>query len=648
MSVNKLKGNISHLGTSIGKAGTSIGKAVGDAGANVTYTVKNTVKKRNFDTDDELINQYQHDIKRANKALTYILHQIHRFANVGIPKMFKSHMKSIELFVKLIGANALQFEGIDEYYHVFDTLQKQLEFPLVHPKEMQFDIPALNEQLYNYMVTIDKLTLGTLDDWDIFYQENKLRIIEMQGHLKSCLKLIKKRNQKQDKYESLYKKLDKLMKKTTPLDDKEQVKMTTLEKDLKDVKIVYELLDEKTRTILPHIYVCLEEFIDSLSKILVFKQLDTYKAIYTAINYFIEYYGLLSDKESNANDYQSIIDVWENAMTPVRLQIETFINIIHDKNPELINEEIDDKDKTSSTNKFWNKVSRKMTEKTFKLNPKDHRNGLFNGHLIVDQLDAFIQYYDPNSNVLETYHPTKLIQIDQVNIPVPQILENSAKDLPPLPPRQNTARALSSPNTPRIGLPVSLPLSPIQSIPSSTNFSMDKSQSFESDNESMESESIMSDDDLDNDSDSLTDLSTMTTSKYVSDNSKDRMTRHLSKVYNSSKNKITQAPIHIPPLEFITYPRKSDTFSQTSSVTYKLDEFHKFFSKLNRLEIVNKTLEAKYDFDGVNPGDLSFKKGDKIDIVFEFNTSSPSDGIWLIGVVEGEVNRIGLVPSTYF
>ncbi|EGV66432.1 hypothetical protein CANTEDRAFT_100500 [Yamadazyma tenuis ATCC 10573] len=600
---DKIKNNLTHFGNSIS---TSIGSNVSN--------VKNTFKKKTYDSDDELISQYQHDIKRSIKAMKYILSQIHRMANAGIPKLFKSHMKGVELFSKLIGAGSLHFEGIQEFYHEFDKLQAESETPMVHPKEMDFEVPAINEQIYNYMVSVDRLTSKTLDDWDLFYQENKLRVIEMNDYLKGTLKLISKRNKKQYEYENTHKKLEKLMKKTSQLDDKEQKQMVTLEKKLNQVKYTFEKLDDKTKTILPHVLLLLEEFIDSISKIIFFKQYDTLKSIYDTIKYFTTYYGYFDGKDDN--DYNTITDAWENAMTPVRLQLETFITIIQEKNPELINQEIDDEDKTSKATKMWNKVTNKMTEKTFNLKV-DKGNGIFNGHLIADQLNAFLEYHNPNSFRSETYFPSKIPKIPDL----PIIVEENNPLPPPLPPRQNTARQQIFSATPRLGVLTSLPSTPSIASPKSP---LSVAGGFEA-KSSMQS---------------------ISTSQLVEDTKKGNP--KLVKVYNASKNSIGIAPITAPLNANIIPP--GDNF-KTSSITHKLDEFTEFFDKVLVLEPSSerRKFEAKHDFEGVEPGDMSFRKGDHIEIIFEFHDFMEGDnqGIWLVGMNEQE-HRVGLVPSNYF
>ena len=56
------------------------------------------------------------------------------------------------------------------------------------------------------------------------------------------------------------------------------------------------------------------------------------------------------------------------------------------------------------------------------------------------------------------------------------------------------------------------------------------------------------------------------------------------------------------------------------------------------------TKTAKFDFDGVEPGDLSFRKGDVVSIAYDLGTSK-----WLVGYLKGKDDmRVGFVPSNYF
>lgn len=633
LAPSRIKGNITHLGNSIGN---SIGTEY--------QQVSNKFHKGHFDSDDELISEYQHDLKRSMKALKYILNQIHRLHTTGYPRMFKTHMKAVESFGKIIGAGSLNFKGIEEFYQEFDKLQAESEVPLVHPKEREFEIPAINEQLYNYMMSIDRLASRTLDDWDLFYQENKLRIVEFNDYLKGVLKLIAKRNKKEAVYQKTHKKLEKLMKKTSLLDDKEQKQMVVLEKDLREAKYIFEKLDEKVKTTLPHVVLLLEEFIDSLAKIILCKQVETMKSISDTLDYFTVYYGLKSGK---IDDYETISESWENAMTPVRLQLESFISIIHDKNPELIDQEIDDEDKTSKTAKFWNKMTKKMTEKSFDLKV-DHTNGLFNGNLIVDPLDAFIEYQNPNSNRSNTYFPIRLPE----KIEIPHISDKDRPTPPPLPPRLNTAKEHAFGFTQR-GAPLSLPSSPSLNMSPTMRGngfnSIDKTV-LDSDSESYDSDSLMSDKDEDYDDRDDEDMSLLTTNSISTSNLVKEVDRKdnskLMKVYNSSKNDISEAPIfnHVKPIELL----KGDVFTKSSTLSHKVDELTSYFDKVLSLE-ANEThmkLKARHSFTGAEPGDLSFEKDDIVEVVYEFyDFIKDKEPTWLLAKAG---SRVGLVPSNYF
>ena len=648
--MDRLKHNINSFGESIGGS------------------VKNRFH-HDFDSDDELISHYRHDIKQTIAGLKYILRQLHRFSDFSLPKMFKAHMKSIESFNKILGYNSLQFDGIDEFYHEFDKIETQQELPTMHPKEKTFEIPILNEQLYNYIITIDKLTLNTLEEWDIFYQENKLRIIEMQGYLRGLLKLIKRRNKKQKKFQSLQHKMDKLMKKMTPLDDKENKQLSIIERDLNNIKKIYGGLHSKLTTILPHAFSFLEEFIDSLTNTILSKQTKTYKSIYDVLDSFVVYYGMASknELESSENGYEDIINAWESSMTPERLKLESFISIIHDKNPELINTEIDDQDKSLKASKMWNKMTHKITNQKFSLKPNDMTNGLFNGHMVLDPLHAFLQYQDPSMNRSETYHPTKLVNENDVYVTDVHKTNNESIAPPPLPPRSNTSQHIPpSLPTPRIGPLGSLPASPIPSTPVS-QFGFDpvrsKSNSLDTDSMSFKSDSLGDDNNKDDDDDDDDDINDSDDDDSESDNRSalpgyaevsNRYNRRLAKIYNSSKNNIKQVPVTNN--NFINKPQRTDAFDNSTSITHKLDEFTKFFNKALTIGDTTKTKReyktAKHDFHGIQPGDLSFKAGEHIEVMFEFKNSLevPVEGYWMIGMCgqQQESPRIGFVPSNYF
>ena len=99
----------------------------------------------------------------------------------------------------------------------------------------------------------------------------------------------------------------------------------------------------------------------------------------------------------------------------------------------------------------------------------------------------------------------------------------------------------------------------------------------------------------------------------VSYSNHDSSEAKLRRIYNGSKNEIKESPITTKPIQYEPF-----TFEKPMSLTYKLNLIQSFFEKLN-INTDNKVLKtAKYDFSGYEPGDLSFKQGDNIEILSEY------------------------------
>ncbi|EGW32974.1 uncharacterized protein SPAPADRAFT_65992 [Spathaspora passalidarum NRRL Y-27907] len=636
MVAEKLRSNVTSLTSSIG---SSIKDVYNTTGANVTslsYNIKDkvTFHQRDYDKDDELIDIYKHNIKKSISALKYIRSQNHKLAHAYFPKLLSLHGMIIKQFIEIIGPNSLSFKGIEEYYHDFDIAHASEEIPIIHPKEKAISIESINEQLYNYLSTIESLKFRITTDWDIHDQSMELRISEMGKYLKNALKLIKKRNKKRNEQDITHRKIEKLNKKNIPLDEKDQNELVKLETKYMEIERVFNGYNNRTLSVLPHVVLFLDEFVETITKLLFCQQLSTYKHIMAVLNDFSEFYGMLE-----GDSYQTIIDQWETASTSTRLQIESFITVIHDRNPELLDQEIDGEDKSSKAHTLWAKMTSRIKEKKHIVKSKDHENGVFNDLLEIDPLDAFAKFQDPKMNINETYHPHKKIDIDDVI--VPQVLQNE-KSLPkapppPLPPRENTtAHAIYNFDKP-------LPSTPYS--PYSTGFYSNTTNNYSNDS----LESLLTDDEDEESNSSKSSLSSNSThpSMFYS-NTDNPLDKQLRKIYNSSKNDIRAAPIPDHSQD-ITPPEQIEN---TSSITYKLDKFEKFFHKLD----INKestTRTAKYDFHGQEPGDLSFKKGDQIEIIFDFqsvDTLYNQDNLnWLIGISKTENNyRMGFVPNNYF
>lgn len=605
MSVDKIKTNLSVFGSS----------------------VKDTLNHhKEFNNDDELISHYKHDIKKTVSALKFVSQQTTKLGSTHWRRLFKANIKVGELFIQLIGKNSLQFDGIEEYYNDFDKWQANQEIPMIHPKERQLLIKSVNHEMTHYMMSMEKLMDRVLSEWEYHAKSVSIRIKEMVGYLNELLKLIKKRNSKKSNYDNVHKKIEKIMKKTTPLDEKEQTLLNKLDLELKEASLIFNKLDEKLKSILPHALSFLDEFVENITKLILCKQLEIYTEIDRVFKHYATFHGFLDMDSKGIQSYETIINQWESFTTPARLRIESFVSFI-----QLIDTEIDDANKTSRGHKMWNKVTSKVNNRSHKLKSTDHVNGIFNDYLTMDPLDSFNKFQDPRMNRDESYHPSKMINIDDVI--VPNSVGRTTPAPPPLPPRSNSTtikdHLIAQPQSKK----------QLERIPS--NDSM----------ESIHSSSVESNDD------DFSSVSSVASDKLIANSSPEEVNKDLKKIYNSSKNTIKNCPIPIEAGKFDNEHIDPIISNNVCSTTYKLEQLNKFFEKIlnytDSIQIERKVLIAKYDFGGVEPGDLSFKKGDQVEILFDFQAVDSlydqSNDNWLVGMIGSNENtRTGFVPNNYF
>lgn len=624
MVVEQLKNNIVLISSNIGTHIKDGYKYTESEFKNISYNIKDTVTfhTRDYNKDDELIEIYYHDIKQSISGLKYITSQNHHLCKSFLPHVLSLNIKIIKGFINLIGQDSLRFDKINEYYQEFDLWQATQEIPHVHPKEMQFLNESINEELSNYLVTVENLKFDLENNWEAYDESLKYRIDEMKKYLKKALKLIKKRNMKRTEQDHLHRKIEKLNQKAIPLDEKDNAKLEKLETTYQTVDAAFNSLNKRCVELLPNIVSFLDEFVENITKMILCQQLETYKKLTDTFQYFTEFYGLIAEIEPQS--YTEIIDDWELNSTATRLQIESLLTIVHDKQPELLDKEINDEDSLLNYYKFWRNMSNKFVEKKHVVSTKDKVNGIFNDSLEIDPLAAYKQYQDPSMNLSETYHPRKLIDEEDIKVPVVP-----KKDGPELPPRSNTAIMRHS-----------VLVSPMSSAGASRLYSIstDSMDSILLSDFEDETATVMSE------ASSISSMSTGTASYSNQDSSDTKLRR----IYNSSKNDIKESPITNGPVQYDTF-----TFEKPMSLTYKLNLIQHFFEKLD-INTDNKVLKtAKYDFNGSEPGDLSFKQGDSIEILLDFqniDTLYHSDELnWLIGVsrVDDDNYRIGFVPNNY-
>ncbi|EMG47194.1 hypothetical protein G210_2499 [Candida maltosa Xu316] len=549
MVVDKLKNNITQLSTSIGTHIKDGYKYTESELTHLSYNIKDTVTfhKRDYDKDDELIEIYHHDLKQSMSGLKYIISQNHHLSKQFLPHMLSMNMKIVKNFINLIGPNSLYFDGINDYYHAFDDWQATQEIPHVHPKEMQFLNDSVNEELYNYLVTVENLKFNLEMQWEDHDESIKIRVGEMKKFLKKANKLISKRDRKRTDQDHLHRRIEKMKQKSVPFDEKDEAKLKKLEDEFETVNTTFTKYNKRCLELLPTIVSLLDEFIEGITKMILFQQLESYQLLSDTFEYFSVFYGFV--EKAAPESYQQIIDEWEQSNTKTRLRIESFVGIIRDKNPELIDQEINDEDPSSKYYKFWRNMNNKIIEKKHIVKPKDKSSGIFNDTLEIDPLIAFATYDDPSMNLSETYHPHKYLSQDDVTIP--PVTKTKG---PELPPRSNMALV----KKPEVYATPLAPISPSQMyiIPRDDIDDGSEDSVFLSDDNGTVDESVLSD------TSSVSSVSSTPTTTY---NNKETADVKLRKIYNGSKNDIKKAPITAKP---VTNPAL--VVDNPITMTYKL------------------------------------------------------------------------------
>lgn len=287
----------------------------------------------------------------------------------------------------------------------------------------------------------------------------------------------------------------------------------------------------------------------------------------------------------------------------------------------MLNEEIDDEDKSLKTYKFYHKLSNKIFDKSHTVKPRDIAAGMFNDTTEADPIVSFEKYNNPQANQSETYHPRKILGVNDI------VVEKTVGFQPELPPRPALASFKSMQLTAQ--------------APSRVYYSQSAANS-------MESLSLNSDDDtVISDSSLVSSVPTHSLSGYTKgDVSVDKELRN---IYNTSKNEIKVAPTLLS--DFKITPDSETSESQLTDA-YRLALLDHFYHKLEVLKRTSKI--AKFDFIGVEVGDLSFKKGDTIEVVFDLQNVDTlyqqSNLNWLVGIIQqdnGHDYRIGFVPNNY-
>lgn len=635
---------LSSLGSSVKDKSTSFGHTVKDKSTSLGHSVKDKTssfglsvkdhayRRHNYMADDDLFDRVYHDLKQVQKALKYLSAQMDRFSKRYWPYVFKSMNRSAVGFLALIGENSLEFKDIDQYYDAFDKLQESLELFAMHPKERQLTISTISFAITNFLLSLEQLRERVAEDSDDLAKLVILKNDEMRQQVKFSMKSLKLRTKRKVQYLDLHRKTEKLMKKNTPLDEKEERELKSLEGKTQAAKGVFENINTRLKLTLPEILSLLEEYIDLITMVLINSHTETFRRIEDEVQDFVEFHGyhntIAKDDSKVSEAYQLIIDTWESAVTPSRLRIESFLTSISDKHPEKAEEDIGDQDKSSKFYKAWLLAAHKVTDKLHKLKPKDHVNGIFSLDVTADPLQSYLKYESSELNQSENYHPHKTLEVTEVHVP-----ERNQGVPPPLPPRDDFHPIALSPVVGAISSPK----------PSAWSDGNESNDHLDSDSEL----SLLSD--KSDDEDSL-----LSTDMLAADITPDKSVQTLKAIYNGSKNDIRKAPIDC--LKWANFSRDQSIFDDTNTISYKLVELGKFFESAitdSEPRIGSRSGQewtAKHDFEGLEPGDLSCKEGDIIRVICDLQDYALSnhelDDNWIVGATKApEHRRIGFVPA---
>lgn len=627
-----VKDKSTSFGHTVVDKGSSIGHNVKDRSLSLGYSIKDhAYRRKNYSVDDELLDHVYHDLKQSIKALKYISAQQKRFSKRYWPWVFKSMTRTTKGFIDLAGEHSLEFDGIEEYYDAFDKIQESLELFAMHPTERQRTISSINFALTNFLITVNHIRDRVVQDSEELTELVQLKNDEMRLQLKYLTRSLKMRTKRKIQYLDLHRKTEKLMKKNTPLLEKEELELKSLETKTQGAKEIYENINSRLKLILPENIALLEEYIELITKLIISSQTQAYEFIESEIHDYVRFHGFVSQPseplESSLN-YTEIIDTWEALVTPTKIRIESFVSSIHDKNPENVGDEIESKDKSSRMQKALLLVTHKVTDKLHNVKPKDHVHGIFSEDLTADPLRSFLKYQSSELNQAENYHPQRTLALSEV-----YVAKRDKKTPPALPPRDDFHPINLSPHVGQIS-------SPIRGQGSDMNDSNDSPDS--------DSDLSLSTDKSDDDE------SILSTDALTVDLTPDSSVKKLKKIYNESKNDIKAVPLTYT--EWPDFKLHKDVFDKTNSIAYKLIELNKFFeTALDRTKDGdNQAADERValdDFKGEEPGDLSFKEGDVIDVILDLQKVNVSylekDENWFIGATnDSEHRRVGFAPSS--
>lgn len=596
------------------------------AGISLGDTLKDTFSRHEeYHPDDELLKQYEHDLKASSKALRFISGHVRRMNDRYWKFSFLRLEKTVLLWQQLTGATSLAFEGMEEYHEQLDRLHMAAEGFSVHPKERELVVESVDSEVGSYIAMAAALRSHVMERTEAVASFVKGKNSKMEGQLAHSYRALKVRRKIKRHAGKLRRKTDRLAKKTSPLEASEHLELEKLQQETETATKAFEAANDAAKTILPQILALFEEYIDSISKYLVCTEEGLYKDIYRGLEFYAVHQGF------TIGDYEKIVSEWEEEVSESHGQAEALVGSTRGG--------ISDSDENSKSHNAWNLLKEKFPHRNHAIKAKDHENGVFADYIMADPLSSFRAYNDPSVNECPSYHPKEMVDAPYAGETITRSLVLSP---PPLPPRDDLRR-ISVP----IGSPVVNNHTPLfTQIPLSRTASSDSLSSLPSDSE-LSLSTARSDEESDGES------SVVLGSDYLNRRGSENARGAVAAMYNGGKNDIISCPVTAP----FPGPHKTANavFAETNSVSYRLTELSKFFQIAVKKSSENPPLfrTAHKSFSGDAPGDVSFEKGDRVQILLDLQqlaVSANQDGAnWVVAAVPSvdDHPRIGFAPNTY-
>ncbi|GME73969.1 unnamed protein product [Ambrosiozyma monospora] len=261
-------------------------------------------------SEDELISQWEHDIKTAVAGLEFLQSQQKKWKTTWstLLENYLDIVDSFSLFHK-------PMDRLDEYFVADENESDNMKLKKRDTEPDEQVILDDNEQFTN--ITTHELKQSKRLFLMICSKvNNKVEVSqkkidqhceEMKTHLNNVLRLITKRNHKKTDYDMSHNSVQKMLGTAQP----ERSRLEQGKHELDETTRVYNDLNQKVKMILPQVMSTLSEFLNKLTLKAYYQNIEVYKTFVHNIHRYAVLQGLLSTKLSELTYEQLISEFHE-------------------------------------------------------------------------------------------------------------------------------------------------------------------------------------------------------------------------------------------------------------------------------------------------------------------------------------------------